>query len=239
MKKFISLGLFLKQCPYVITLGVKPQFSAYEEAHRKLLFNTSPVLFPTSKYTHIFKAVGKATFPSASSHYFKRHRPLQWYLASYIDLPRLRTRLYIGKNKSESILKDFGLPVRILNIRNDRSEGEVANTREELDRLLYGKYSVMAQEVAEYDELVEVVFIFYKLCGYRFFPERKSPEILTYSYKIVREAFLDDISIRWVCKKGKWYFGGMDFPPQHFLSPEGERQSRKDFLCNQLQRFLT
>ncbi|MCX7822063.1 MAG: hypothetical protein N2260_01310 [Syntrophobacterales bacterium] len=239
-KTFVALGMYLKNCPYLTTLGVRPQFSLYSQEEQNLIRSSPIVFFPTGKYIPLFQAVGKPTFPSSYSYYFKRKPFLQWTLASYFNLPRLKTRCYKRHTLAKTILETFSLPLRILKPTNNLHQGIVAKTERDLETILKSvPHMVLVQEIQNIIASVTLVFIFYEYAGFKGEPlETKIPEaIIELSHNITRKAHLDDISIRWVLTEEGWLFGGMGFSPGTFYTDDYSLIDRRGFLCDRIKEI--
>ena len=240
---FVALGALLKKCPHVITLGVRPQLMCYSNEERAILRSAPIVLFPTSRYVGIFQAAGKPTFPSPASYYFRKWRFPQWALASYFNLPSLLTRCYKRSTTPEAILEEFSLPLRVMDLKNDRSGGVLVENEEKLRQLLREKQCmvIIQEEPRRITAKVVLVFILYEWVGFiADLPGEVIPKsIIEQSLQIVRKANLDDIAIEWILTERGWLFAGMNFPPLIFYSPAGSIIDRRVFLCHKLTENAT
>lgn len=241
--RFIALGALLKKCPFVITLGVRPQFRCYSNEELAILKLAPIVLFPTSRYVGIFQAAGKPTFPSPASYYFRKWRFPQWTLASYFNLPSLLSRCYKRNTAPEAILEKFSLPLRVMDLKNDRSRGVLVETEEKLRQLLRKKQCmvIIQEEPRQITAKVVLVFILYEWVGFTAdFPWEVIPKsIIEQSLQIVRKVNLDDIAFEWILTERGWLFTGMNFPPMIFYSPKGSIIDRRVFLCHTLTENAT
>ncbi|MEJ5300294.1 MAG: hypothetical protein WHS38_04825 [Thermodesulforhabdaceae bacterium] len=240
--RFVALGSLLKGCPYVITLGVRPQFSCYSSEDLFALKITPVVLFPTSKYVTIFQASGKPTFPSPFSYHFRKWRFAQFALASYLNVPMLKTRCYRRNTSADDVLETFSLPLKILDLKNDQSKGKLVTTKEKLDEelKLRQRMTIIQEESKDIIARLVLVFIFYELTGFKTDSSIKTipSSVIEQSLKIVYEANLDDIAIEWMLTEKGWLFAGLNFPPMVFLSPEGNTViNRRTFLCHKFSLF--
>ncbi len=238
---FVALGLFLKQCPQVITLGVKPQFTAYTRSEINLIKEAKVVLFPTWRYLPIFEATSKETFPSTNSYHYKRSVHLQFSLASYLNIPRLRTRLFAGSRQKSSILSEFSLPVKVFYGPSFKKYSGTICEKEELERVVSLSHSVIVQEAARFNNIeVELIFLNFSLIGWKGINriDRIYEVIVEKSLHICKQAGIDDISIKWINYNGTWKFAGMKNPPLYFNSFNG-LSSRKHVLCEMLKDIST
>lgn len=243
LSPFVALGTFLKDCPHIITLGLRPQFKDYTIEEQNLIRNSPLVFFPTSKYVSVFQGAGKLTFPSPYSYHFRKRRFLQWTLASYLDIPRLKTRCYARDTQAKVILKDFSLPLRVLNLTNDRSPGIIVKDEKKLEIILKSMPRLtLIQEIPEKVVTeVSLIFIFYKLLGFKFGQTNVTvpPSIVELSAGVVKKAGLDYIAIMWILTERGWLFGGMDFPPKEFHLSDNRLVNLKTILCECIREIAT
>jgi ribosomal protein S6--L-glutamate ligase len=106
----IAIGEQLRQCPGVITLGVRPQLSDYTGEERRLLLAADRIFYPTVRFVDIFAGAGKETFPSASCYRFLGDKLKQTALFRLLKVPHPRTRVYYGQKQKERIAVDFSFP---------------------------------------------------------------------------------------------------------------------------------
>lgn len=239
----MALGSFLKECPHLVTLGVRSQFSSYTSREMSLI-KASPILFfPTYRYVAIFQAASKPTFPSPYSYHFRKWRVSQWTLASYFHLPRIKTLCYSRNVSPETILGELSLPLRILGLINNRSSGTLVKTRGELEDFLKSnrRMIIVQEEPLNIVAKVSLIFTFYRWSGFVnvLGNEAIPTSIINCSSEIVRKAQLDDIAIDWILTEKGWLFAGMDFPPRFFTSPPHVLVSRKEFLCQIIKEIAT
>ena len=240
---FVALGALLKRCPHVTTLGVRPQFRCYSYEELVLLKSAPIVLFPTNRYVSIFQSAGKPTFPSPTSYYFRKWRFPQWVLASYFNLPSLATQCYKRNTSPEAVLEKFSIPLRMMDLKNDRSRGVLVKTKEKLRQLLLARQCmvIIQEEPKHVSTRVVLVFIFYEWAGFNAdVPREAIPDsIIEQSLQVVRKANLDDIAVEWLLTERGWLFAGMNFPPMVFYSPDGSTIDRRTFLCHKLTESAT
>lgn len=240
---FVALGKFLKECEWLITLGVRPLISSYTRYEQELIKKSPIIFFPTTRYVALFQAIGKPTFPSPYSYYFKKRRLLQWTLASYLNLPRLKTRCYKKGSSIETVLENFSLPVRILNLNNNSSTGTVIETREKLGEIFQSTPRMIIVQEIPTDVMAEVmlVFSFYELVGLRWTEgDAKLPPFITeLTSNTVKTAHLDDIAVRWILTERGWLFAGMELPPGVFYTYDNKPVDRKIFLCERIKEIAT
>ena len=109
----IAIAPFLRACPGVITLGVRPSLGDYPKRERELLASCRRIFFPTPRFVRIFEAAGKETYPSSFSYRLRKSRVSQEVLFQLFGSPHPRTRLYYGHRK-DSVLSDFRFPLRAM-----------------------------------------------------------------------------------------------------------------------------
>ncbi len=239
---FVALGLFLKQCSQVTTLGVRPQFTDYTPSEMKLIREAEAVFFPTWRYVPIFEATDKATFPSSNSYHYKRSIHLQFSLAAYLNIPRLKTRFFAGHRQKSLILTEFSLPVKIFYGAGFRRCYGTVHNRKDFERAISLSHSVLVQEIIDSGdmEVVELIFLNFDFAGWKG-PDRikeSHQPIVEKSLYICEQAGIDDISIKWVSCNGIWKFAGMGNPPLYFKS-YGGLISRRHTLCEMLRDIST
>ncbi len=241
--QLVALGSFLKECPYVKTLGVRPQFSSYTPAEISLLKASPVVLFPTQRYVGVFQASSKPTFPSPFSYHFRKWRISQWNLASYFDLPRIKTVCYSRSVTTQEILDNFSFPVRILGLKNDRSPGLLLKTKKELVNFLSSnrRMIIVQEEPQRIIAKISLLFLFYRWVGLINVVGIKNVPIsvLERSSEVIRKAQIDDIAVDWILTDEGWLFSGMNYPPLSFYSPDHVPVNRKKFLCETIREIAT
>ena len=71
----VAIGEQLKECPQVITLGVRSQLADYDRGERELLRTADMIFYPTDRFVDLFATLGKETFPSISCYRSDRSLP--------------------------------------------------------------------------------------------------------------------------------------------------------------------
>lgn len=107
----VAIGEQLRQCPGVITLGVRPQLSDYTTEERRILLAAERIFYPTVRFVEIFAGAGKETFPSVSCYRFLGDKLKQTALFGLLKVPHPRTRVYYGHKQKERIAADFSFPL--------------------------------------------------------------------------------------------------------------------------------
>jgi len=107
----VAIGEQLRQCPGVITLGVRPQLSDYTTEERRILLAADRIFYPTVRFVDVFAGAGKETFPSVSCYRFLGDKLKQTALFGLLKVPHPRTRVYYGHKQKERIAADFSFPL--------------------------------------------------------------------------------------------------------------------------------
>jgi hypothetical protein len=88
----VALAPFLRECAGVITLGIRAAMSDYSQKERDLLLHAERIFFPTPRFSMLFKALEKSTFPSATTYGYQRSRVIQQLLTESLGLAHPRTQ---------------------------------------------------------------------------------------------------------------------------------------------------
>lgn len=108
--KVIALESRLRACKNVITLGVRPNFSDYDDQEVALIRNAATIYYPTVFYADLFDAMGKNTFPSYHTYKCVQDKIKQTALLNLLNLPHPRTRVFYGKRQQATIADHFKFP---------------------------------------------------------------------------------------------------------------------------------
>jgi len=100
----------LRDCPQVMTLGVRPNFSDYNEEERRLICKAAKIYYPSSFYAELFDTIGKATFPSYHTYKYAQDKIKQTALFNMAGINHPRTRVFYGKRQKSTILDQFKFP---------------------------------------------------------------------------------------------------------------------------------
>ncbi len=106
----VAIGARLKQCPEILTLGFRPNFSDYGMEERLALLSARRVLYPTAFYAGLFHAMGKPTFPSYHTYTFAMDKIRQTAMFQMCGIPHPRTRIFYGPRQKKTILEQFSFP---------------------------------------------------------------------------------------------------------------------------------
>jgi ribosomal protein S6--L-glutamate ligase len=108
--KAIALEGRLRKCKNVITLGVRPNFSAYSSEEADLIRNASKIYYPSLFYADLFDAIGKNTFPSYHTYKCVQDKIKQTALFELLNISHPRTRVFYGKRQKKTITDHFKVP---------------------------------------------------------------------------------------------------------------------------------
>jgi ribosomal protein S6--L-glutamate ligase len=109
-EKKIALEARLRNCPGVITLGVRPNFSDYTDDEARLIREAPTIYYPTTFYADLFDTQGKTTFPSYHTYKCVQDKIKQTALFQLLDIPHPRTRVFYGKRQKSRIPEHFAYP---------------------------------------------------------------------------------------------------------------------------------
>lgn len=109
-KKVIALEARLKNCKNVVTLGVRPNFSAYSQQEADLIRKAHKIYYPTTFYADLFDAMGKKTFPSYHTYKCVQDKIKQTALLNLLKIPHPTTRVFYGNRQKKAILDHFEFP---------------------------------------------------------------------------------------------------------------------------------
>jgi ribosomal protein S6--L-glutamate ligase len=106
----IALEKRLRDCPQVISLGVRPNFEDYDAHAQALIRNASKIYYPSAFYAELLDAMGKATFPSYHTYKFAQDKIKQTALFKLAGIPHPRTRVFYGPRQKSRITRYFEFP---------------------------------------------------------------------------------------------------------------------------------
>ena len=108
--KPIALENRLRQCKQVITLGVRPNLSDYEDWQLELIRTAPVIYYPTAFYADIFDSLGKRTFPGYHTYKYAQDKIKQTALFTLMNVGHPKTRVFYGKRQKSNILNYFEFP---------------------------------------------------------------------------------------------------------------------------------
>lgn len=106
----IALESRLRNCPDVITLGVRPNFEDYDADAARLIREADTIYYPSTFYADLFDAMGKKTFPSYHTYKCVQDKIKQTALFKLAGIPHPRTRVFYGKRQKSRINAYFDFP---------------------------------------------------------------------------------------------------------------------------------
>lgn len=237
----VAIAPFLRSCPKVITLGVRPALGDYDPREIRLLASCNRVFFPTPRFAPIFNAAGKETFPSGFTYRVRKSRLAAEVLFQFHACPHPRTLVYFGRRKA-SIPDDFRFPCRAMGPANS-SPPRLIGSPEELETVAALWNPLIIQEDSEYRERFRVVFVnfeciaihkihkIHKLSAPGRGPEAVEPVgaarigeefIGSHVARFVRSAYLNDIAVEiGLERKAGWQMLALTRPPLAWRSPRG------------------
>ena len=220
----VSLAPFLKNCPDVVTLGIRPSMADYTPGERELLRQSHRIFFPTLRYASLLEAAGLPIFPSASTYRIRRSRLLQCLLASMLDVPQPRFRIAYGLRQKSGTLDEFAFPFGAMGPMNHSGTECVIRDVCEYEKIAARFNPLIVREIVPWERRAAFICINGQCAGV--LEEQKVasslPESLfSLNHRIVEEAHLDDILLEWGFGDGRWQLTGMKPPPLRWPSPSG------------------
>lgn len=157
--RLISLGKRPRKSS-IRCLGIKPNWSDYQEEVQKEILFARKVCYPGPVYSEIFQAAGLGVFPR-NYYRFLGDKIAQTDLFNLLEIPHPRTGIYYGRTLFERITNDFSYPfVAKTPIGSSQGRGVFLVRRpEELSRYLMAHNPAYIQEYLEIDRDLRVVII--------------------------------------------------------------------------------
>jgi ribosomal protein S6--L-glutamate ligase len=222
--QFVALGSRLKGIPEVLTLGVKPNFTDYNEEEKELIFSAAMILYPTANYAQFFNTLGKPYFPSLETCLYADEKIKQTTLFNMLNVPHPRTRIYYHLHH-RNILTDFSFPfVAKLPRASSRGRGvyKIENS-EQLNAYLFLTSIAYIQEYLPHDRDLRVILVNYEpILSYwrqrdpsnfrtnlyqggtpQFF--EIPPEALSLARQTALRCKFNDVGLDLIQCRGKWY----------------------------------
>jgi len=159
--KVIALEARLKNCPEVVTLGVRPNFSDYDFRAAELIRQAEKIYYPSAFYAELFDAVGKKTFPSYHNYKCVQDKIKQTAIFDLLEVPHPRTKVFYGKRKQSKIIDFMRFPF-ICKIPRGSAMGRgvyLVHSREELESYCQLTHAAYIQEYLPVDRDIRVVVI--------------------------------------------------------------------------------
>jgi ribosomal protein S6--L-glutamate ligase len=215
----VAIGEQLKNCPQVVTLGVRSQIGDYTEKERELLRAADIIFYPTARFVDLFTTLGKVTFPTVNCYHLRGNRVKQIALLRMLDIPYPRTRVYYGRKQKQKILEDFAFPLIAKSpLGSAAGRGvffiEDSDTLEQYKRKFNPAY---IQEHVPTEMVVQVAVINYEtvfgscrrvagsesrgILGHAGTWQTKyiPPEAITLGTNIARQGNLSDVTVEMIC----------------------------------------
>jgi len=231
----IALAPFLRSCPSVVTLGIRPCFIDYSNEEMDLIRSAHRIFFPSIRFVDVFQAAGKPTFPHPWTYRYQRSRVMQHIVFKYLALPHPRSRIYFGKQKRE-IPADFMLPCLVMGPRVKSGNVHRIHTNDDLDANASKYNPVIVQEFVEWDERFRLVCVNFECIaafrcdpvhdGYNSFVSIESNHgtakmLIAATLPWLQQVRLDDILIEWGRAAGSWQLIQMKRPPLKWQACDG------------------
>jgi hypothetical protein len=257
LDKLVAMAPLLRTCPGLITLGVRASMGDYTPGERKILLAARLIFFPTPRFAGILEAAGKKTFPSAFAYRVRKSRLAQEVLFQFLKCPHPRTRIYYGRQKS-GIADDFPPPFLAMGPRISTGSRLVSGAHD-LPALSVLHNPLIIQEIVEYEERFQLVFLDYECVGIlkwvpgraqrsfdgseiptaprtvnREAPEHFSREIVSRLEKLLRSVRLNDIAVEIGITRHGWQLIEFVRPPLSWPSHEGVAH-RLRFICRLIE----
>jgi hypothetical protein len=232
----VAIAPFLRAYPCVTTLGIQPSIADYADSEQRLLRDAECIFFPTQRFVDIFEAAGKATFPRATTYRYQRSRSLQQSLFHYLRIPCPHTRVYYGSHQKREILKDFSIPLWLMNLNPLKGQPRLVTSAVDLDFWAERCNPVIIREVLPLTERFCLIAVQQRCIAALRLPadlsERTGAEpadlaaatlqaIWVATGRLLRTALLDDIAVEWGFANGHWQVLGLDRPPPRVPTGSG------------------
>jgi ribosomal protein S6--L-glutamate ligase len=232
----VALASFLVLCPHVVTVGIRACLDDYSAEEKDLMRSAEKILFPSSRFVDVFRALDIPTFPSCFSYSHQRSRVLQHLLFQYLEAPHPRSRIYFGRKKEE-ILNDFKPPFLLLGDRPVPDTSHLVSGMQALEVHARKYNPVIIRELVEWSEIVQLVCVNYECIGALRHrnpmltqDSHSSPlelddpcveKLLKPTLELLRKCRLDDILVEWGMAHGKWSIIEMRRPPSKWQTATG------------------
>ncbi|GKT08079.1 hypothetical protein [Desulforhabdus sp. TSK] len=232
----IALAPFLRSCPSVLTLGVRPAIHDYPPEEKELLRRAHRVFFPTPRYAGLFQAAGIPTFPLATTYHYQRSNVLQANLFQCLQWPHPHTRIYFGMRQKRNIPKDFRFPLWAMGRRVASAGAHFVEDLEALEDLSQRFNPLVVQEHIPWEDRIDLVCVHFQCvaalrcvsdgagpAAFAFIPpgHLRLQEILEATHRLVHLAQLDDICVEWGYGRHQWQVIGLRRPPLQWMTQQG------------------
>lgn len=160
-QKAIALGMRLKNCKNVHTLGVHADFSDYTPRDAELILNAKTIYYPSTFYAELFDTIGINTFPGYNTYKYAQDKIKQTALFKLLKIPHPFTKVFYGKKQQTKITQLFSYPF-IGKIPRGSAMGKgvyLIRNANELNEYLEESKIAYIQEFIETDRDMRIVVI--------------------------------------------------------------------------------
>lgn len=241
----IALAPFLSACPHVRTLGIRPGMGDYTEEERECMRLAERIFFPTPRFVSVFKAIGKATFPSPTAYLVRRSRLHQQVLFKVMGVPHGRTRIYFGARQKRKLQEDFRLPVEIMAAAAIPGRAHTVSDWASARALAASYNPVIVRQSAPGRDCIRLTSVQFTCLGAAqghcvdggFTPHQPLPleetcvaKLVTDTEALARRAGIDDIAVDWGLFEDGWHILQLASPPLRIETP-GPTISRHEHVA--------
>ena len=160
-QKVIALGMRLRKCKNVLTLGVCADFSDYSPHDAELILNAKTIYYPSSLYAELFDTMGIKTFPSHNTYKYAQDKIKQTALFKLLKIPHPFTKVFYGRRHQRLITQLFKYPF-IGKIPRGSAMGKgvyLIENKEDLEEYLETTRIAYIQEYLKTDRDIRIVVI--------------------------------------------------------------------------------
>jgi ribosomal protein S6--L-glutamate ligase len=157
----VAIGARLRHCPFIETVGFRPNFSDYTSDQRHRILSAPRILYPTAFYAGLFNAMGKPMFPSFHTYTFAMDKIRQTAMFRMQGIPHPRTRIFYGPRQKQKIPALFTFPF-VAKIPRGSARGNgvfLIQNRADLSAYLARKDPAYIQEYLPIDRDIRVIVI--------------------------------------------------------------------------------
>ncbi len=157
----VSLGLQLKNCPRVITLGARASLLHYNYHELEIVKSAQIIFFPTLRFVDIFLTAGKKIYPSAESYLVGSNTLKQIIFFKLLNVPHPRSLICMSREGMGKVLSEFSYPFVGINYkRKNKSKSEyLIKNMDDLIAYLKTNKLCLFREAVSGQNLIKVVVI--------------------------------------------------------------------------------
>lgn len=246
---YVALAPFLRNCPSVITLGVRGCIDDYSPEEKKLLMRADRILYPTRRFLDVFQAAHRPVFPRPTTTRYLRSLVHQRILFQYTRIPCPPGRIYYGLRQKEKILRDFSLPFTAAGPTPWTARHRIEDPETLFD--IAARYNpVIITEDVSWEGFASLICVNFTCVAILVtdgtrgmnLPEGTpaaldSPEysgLLDLTTRLIRMAHLDDVVLSWGLSGQRWMLMELTAPPLRWRTQTGIVH-RFDHLCEILR----